>query len=208
MLPAYRLCLEHPLDASLEDALSAFRWLVQELGSPMQIVVGGESAGGGLALRLLCSLRDSGAQLPVAGVLLSPWTDLAMTGESLTKNAASEAIFSTAFLQHALDNLVGVADPRDPRLSPLYADLTGLPPLLIHVSNDEVFRDDSIRLAERARTSGMVVTLRVFPGLWHVFQANSNLPEGRWALNDIGQFVRRRFATQSKPENKVTSGIC
>ena len=150
LVPAYRLCPEHPLSASLEDALTAYRWLVGTLGSSAGIVVLGESAGGGLALRLMVALRDAGDPLPAAAVVLSPWTDLAMTGPSIKSNAESEALFSQAFLERNMKNITGVTDYRDPRVSPLYADLSGLPPLLIHVSGDEVLRDDSVRLAERA----------------------------------------------------------
>jgi monoterpene epsilon-lactone hydrolase len=194
LVPAYRLCPEHPLSASLEDALTAFRWLVQKLGSADRIVVVGESAGGGLALRLLVALRDAGDPLPAAAVVLSPWTDLAMTGASVESNAGSEAIFSHAFLDQTMKNLAGLADFRDPLISPLYADLSGLPPLLIHVSGDEVLRDDSVRFAERARSAGVDVTLKVFRGLWHVFHMQSNLPEARGAVKEIGEFTRKHLA--------------
>lgn len=193
VVPAYRLCPEHPLSASLEDALTAYRWLVGTLGSSDGIVVAGESAGGGLALRLMVALRDAGDPLPAAAFVLSPWTDLAMTGPSLKSNADSEAIFSQAFLERNMENITGVTDYRDPRVSPLYADLSGLPPLLIHVSGDEVLLDDSVRLAERARAAGVDVTLKVFPGLWHVFHMQANLPEARGAVNEIVQFARQRL---------------
>lgn len=196
LVPAYRLCPEHPLAASLEDALSAYRWLVLELGSSDQVVVAGESAGGGLALRLVGALRDAGDPLPAAAIVLSPWTDLAMTGPSLKSNAASEALFTHAFLEVMLKNLADVPDPRDPRVSPLYADLSGLPPLLIHVSGDEALLDDSVRLAERARSAGVDVTLRVFPGLWHVFHMQANLPEARRAVKEIGEFARDHLAAR------------
>jgi acetyl esterase/lipase len=194
LVPAYRRCPEHPLTASLDDALVAYRWLRLELGSADGIVVGGESAGGGLALRLLGALRDAGDALPAAAVVISPWTDLAMTGPSLKSNARSDALFSPAFLEQSVAGLVGVSDLRDPRFSPLYVDMTGFPPLLIHVSGDEVFRDDSVRLAERARSAGVDVTLHVFPGLWHVFQASTNLPEARKAVGEIADFARDRLS--------------
>jgi acetyl esterase/lipase len=193
-VPAYRRCPEHPLTASLEDALVAYRWLQGELGSADGIVVGGESAGGGLALRLVGALRDAGDSLPAAVVVISPWTDLAMTGASIKSNARSDALFSPAFLEQTSAGLVGVTDPRDPRFSPLYADLSGFPPLLVHVSGHEVLRDDSVRLAERARSAGVDVTLRVFPGLWHVFHASTDLPEARKAVSEIADFARDRLA--------------
>jgi len=196
LVPTYRLCPENPLAASLEDALTAYRWLVREVGSADQIVVGGDSAGGGLALRLLGALRDAGDRLPAAAVVLSPWTDLAMTGPSIKSNAGSEALFSSAFFKMALDNLAGVPDPRDPHVSPLYADLSGFPPLLIQVSGDEAMLDDSVRFAERARAAGNDVTLHVFPGLWHVFQMTAGLPEARQAVGEIGDFARHHLAAR------------
>lgn len=193
LIPAYRLCPEHSLSASLEDALTAYRWQVRELGSSDQIVVGGDSAGGGLALRLLGALRDAGDPLPVAAVVLSPWTDLAMTGPSLKGNVDSDALLGPAFFKLNLESLAGVPDRRDPLVSPLYADLSGFPPLLIHVSGDELLLDDSVRFAERARAAGDDVTLRVFPGLWHVFHMQANVPESRRAVKEVGDFVRDRL---------------
>jgi acetyl esterase/lipase len=194
LVPAYRLRPEHALSASLDDALIAYRWLAQDMGTADQIVVGGESAGGGLALRLLCAARDAGDPLPAAGVVISPWTDLAMSGGSWQTNAASEALFSSSFLERTRQNL-SLTDPKDPRISPLYADLSGLPPLLIHVSGAEVALDDSLRFAERARAAGVDATLRVFPGLWHVFHNQSRIPEARKAVNEVAEFARNRLRT-------------
>src|ERR1700730_4258146 len=190
LVPAYRLCPEHPLEAGLQDALAAYRWLLRELGTADQIVVAGGSAGGGLAARLLCALRDAGDQLPVAASLISAWTDLAMTGPSLKTNAESDAIFTSAFLQQALKYLSSVTEPADPRVSPLYADLSGLPPQIIHVSGTEMLLDDSVRLAERARAAGVEVKLRVYPGLWHVFPASAGIPEASRAVKEIADFAR------------------
>ncbi len=196
LVPAYRLCPENPLAAGLEDALIAYRWLVGEVGSSDRIVIGGDSAGGGLALRLLVALRDAGDALPAAAAVLSAWTDLAMTGPSIKSNAGSEALFSPAFFKTVLDNLAGVPDPRDPHVSPLYADLSGFPPLLIQVSGDEAMLDDSVRFAERARAADNDVTLHVFPGLWHVFQMTAGLPEARQAVGEIGDFARHHLAAR------------
>lgn len=197
LVPAYRLSPEHPLDASLEDALTAYRWLLLELGSADQILVGGASAGGGLALRTLCALRDAGDQLPAAASVISPWTDLAMTGPSVKKNATSDAIFTSDFMEQVLKYLPSVTDPIDPRVSPLYADLSGLPPVIIHVSGTEMLLDDSVRFAERARLAGVDVKLRVFPGLWHVFPASAGIPEASQAINEIADFARDKFAARA-----------
>lgn len=196
LVPAYRLCPENSIHASLEDALTAYRRLVLELGSADQIVVGGESAGGGLSMRLLCALRDAGERLPAAAVLISPSTDLAMSGQSMKTNAESDALTSPAFLAE-VSEVLNLGDPRDARVSPLYADLSGLPPLLIHVSADEVLLDDSVRLADRARAAGVDVTLHVFPGLWHVFHSQPNIPEAREAVKEIAAFARDRLASST-----------
>ena len=194
LVPDYRLCPEHPLAASLEDALTAYRWLTRELGSSDQLVVGGSSAGGGLALRLIGALHDAGDPPPAAAVVLSPLTDLALTGLSMKNNLGSDALLSPGFFQMNLENLSEVPDLRDPRVSPVYAEMSGFPPLLIHVSGDELLLDDSVRVAERARAAGADVTLRIFPGLWHVFHAMANLPESRMAVKEVGEFVRERLA--------------
>ncbi len=198
LVPAYRLRPEHSIDASLEDALVAYRWLVRVLGSANQIVVGGESAGGGLTVRLLCALRDAGEPLPAAAVLISPSTDLSMSGRSIQTNAASDALASSAFLTE-LREVLDLRDPRDPSVSPLYSDLSKLPPLLIHVSGDEVLLDDSVRLAEKARAAGVEVTLRVFPGLWHVFHSQPSIREAREAVKEIGFFARDRLEARAAP---------
>ena len=197
LVPAYSLCPEHPIAAGLDDALTAYRGLLRELGSAAQIVVGGASAGGGLALRLLCALRDAGDQLPAAASVISPWTDLARTGPSLKQNAASDPIFTSDFIEQALRFLPSVTDPTDPRVSPLYADLSGLPPMIIHVSGTEMLLDDSVRFAERARAAGVDVKLRVYRGLWHVFPGSSGIPEAKRAINEIADFARDHIAAQA-----------
>lgn len=199
LLPAYRRCPEHPMQANLDDALAAYRWLVADLGSAAHIVVGGVSAGGGLALRLLCALRDAGDRLPAAGAVISAATDLAMTAPSLKTNARSEAIFHPSFFEQYPGNLTGVDDPRDPRVSPLYAELSGLPPLLIHTAGAEALRDDSVRFAEKARLAGVDVTLHVFPGLWHTFHEQAYVPEARRAVNEVAAFLRDHLAQRSAP---------
>jgi acetyl esterase/lipase len=160
------------------------------------LLIAGDSAGGGLALATLLTLRDQGEALPAAVVCLSPLTDLAGTGESMTSKAQVDPWLSpevTSLLQH----YVGRNDPRSPLLSPLYGDLRGLPPLLIQVGSDEILLSDSTRLAERAQAAGVTVTLQEWPGLWHVFQAWSPyLPEANQAVQEIGRFIRQSLAVQ------------
>jgi acetyl esterase/lipase len=192
----YRLAPEHPFPAAVEDAAAAYRWLLQKGGSPQQLLIAGDSAGGGLALATLVSMRDQGEPLPAAAVYLSPLTDLAGTGESMVSKAQVDPWLAPqvkALLQH----YIGQNDPRSPLLSPLYADLRGLPPMLIQVGSDEILLSDSTRLAQRAQAAGVPVTLQEWPGMWHVFQAWSPyLPEANQAVQEIGRFIRRSLMVQ------------
>jgi len=164
----YRLAPEHPFPAALEDAVSYYCWLLAEGADPRQIAVIGDSAGGGLALALLLKLRDSGLPLPAAAVVLSPWTDLALTGVSITLNAKFDAMVHAEDVpKFATDYLAG-ADPRHPYASPLYGDPTGLPPTLIQVGSEEVLRDDAVRMAERMQRAHCQAELQLWPGMPHV----------------------------------------
>lgn len=186
----YRLAPEHPYPAALEDAVTAYSWLLDQGIDPARIVVAGDSAGGGLALATLVMLRDLGFPLPAACACFSPWTDLAATGASLDQNDLHCAMFSAAGIRRARMLYVGNADPCDPRISPLYADLRGLPPLLLHVSDSEVLLDDSTRFAELARQAGVPVQLKVWGSQPHVWQLFHRLiPEGRYSLQEAADFV-------------------
>lgn len=189
----YRLAPENPFPAGLEDAVAAYRWLIERGTKPGNIVIAGDSAGGGLTLATLLSLRDAGDPLPAGAVLLSPWTDLAITGESYTSRAEFDPMLSKAGMPQTVAFYLGDRDPKTPLASPLYADLHGLPPLHIHVGEDEVLLDDSTRLAERARAAGVDVSLEVWEGMWHVFPTSAaQLPEGAQAIEKIGAFVKQR----------------
>ncbi len=191
-VPAYRLAPEHPYPAALDDAVNAYGHLVHDLGvDPSRIVVAGDSAGGGLALALVMSLRDRGVPLPAAVVLFSPWTDLAATGQSLDENSDRCAMFAGDTIRRASQFYVGDEDPRHPMLSPLYGAYEGLPPLLLHACHDEVLRDDTLRVAERAREAGVNVTLRMWRGVPHVWQFFAAvLPEARESLAEAVHFMR------------------
>lgn len=193
--PNYRLAPENPFPAAVEDAAAVYRGLLPEEGSRQGIVVAGDSAGGALALSLMLALRATGSPLPAAAAVFSPWTDLAATGESVRTNARRCAIFHGPAIAPTARLYLGGADPRNPLASPLYADLSGLPPLLIHVGANETLRDDSTRLAEKARGAAVAVELKVWPVVPHVWQlAPDKIPEARQSLRESAEFLRRHAA--------------
>ena len=190
----YRLAPEDPFPAAVEDAVSGYLWLLSTGVDPAQMIIGGDSAGGGLAAATLVALKEDGKPLPAAAVCISPWTDLALTGESLRSKAEADPMITNDGITRVRDAYVGDADPNDPLVSPIYANLSGLPPLLIQVGENEVLLDDSTRLAERAEAAGVDVTLEVWPEMihvWHFFAAM--LPEGQQAIDRIGEWVRERL---------------
>jgi monoterpene epsilon-lactone hydrolase len=190
----YRLAPEHPFPAALDDAVAAYRALIAAGMPAARIVVAGDSAGGGLALALLVALRDAGDPLPAAAVLFSPWTDLAATGSSVIDNNDSDALFFGSWIVPVARHYLGDTPATHPLASPVYADLTALPPLLIQVSGTEVLLDDSSRVAENARRVGVEATLRIWPGLPHVWQFFATiLPEGRAALHEAADFIRSKL---------------
>jgi epsilon-lactone hydrolase len=192
LLIDYRLAPEHPFPAAVEDAAAAYRWLLGQGIAPERLVIAGDSAGGGLTVATLVALRDAGDPLPAAGVCLSPWVDLEGIGESMTTKAESDPNVQRALLAMLSSAYLAGADPRSALAAPLYADLTGLPPLLIQVGTSETLLDDSTRLAAKAEGEGVTVTLRPYEDMIHVFQMFPVLPEAQQAVEEIGAFVRRQ----------------
>ena len=196
----YRLAPEHPFPAAVEDAQAAYQWLLEEGHKPQQIVVAGDSAGGGLALALLLALRDEGQLLPAAAVCLSPWTDLMAGGGSRIDKAEVDYVLTVADLQRAGALYLNGVDPQTPLASPLYGDLTGLPPLLIHVGADEILLDDATELAQKAEAAGVEVNLEIWEEMFHVWQALASfVPEGRQAIEGIGRFIDAVYASYGSP---------
>jgi epsilon-lactone hydrolase len=190
----YRLAPEHPFPAALDDAMATYKWMLAEGADPRQVAVIGDSAGGGLAFALLLRCRDEGrVPLPAAAVALSPWTDLALTGASLHRNAGADPFVDANGIPPIAEYYLAGADPRHPYASPLYGDPTGLPPALIQVGSDEVLLDDATRIADRWRAAECEVVLEIWPRMphvWHLFA--SMMPEARGAITRIGAFVRKR----------------
>jgi len=197
LVPDYRLAPEHPFPAGVDDAITAYRWLRDKGVLAQNIVVGGDSAGGGLALSMLLRLRHANSDMPRAAVLLAPWTDLTVSSQSYEELRHLDPIITREGLREAGLWYAGGGDPADPMMSPLFADLAGLPPMLIHAGASEVMVDDSRILAERAGAAGVEVSFKIFPGMWHVFHGSgSGIPEARAAIEEIGVYVRALFAEQ------------
>lgn len=188
----YRLAPEHPFPAALEDCLAAYRWLLAKGFSPGSIVIGGDSAGGNLTLTTMLALRDAGDPLPAAGFCLSPVTDMTAQGGSRQSKLKSDPIFgSLTDAGRLVEPYWQGQDPRNPLISPMYADLRGLPPLLFHVGEDEILLDDSVLFAERARAAGVDARVVVWPGMWHVFQAFFMFaPQAQESIEEIGRFIQ------------------
>jgi monoterpene epsilon-lactone hydrolase len=196
----YRLAPEHRFPAALDDALAAYGWMLGQGLTPGNVAFAGDSAGGNLVLAAMLALRERGLPLPIAAVLMSPWTDLEATGTSYVSRAEADPIHQRPMILALAKNyLGGQGDPCDPLVSPLYADLAGLPPLLIQVGDRETVLDDSVMLADLARAAGVDVHLEVWDGMIHVFQMfGAELPEAHQAIASIAQFLTRHLQTRNE----------
>jgi monoterpene epsilon-lactone hydrolase len=192
LVPEYRLAPENPFPAAIEDALKVYRWLISSGISPDKIIIGGDSAGGGLTLATLLSLKDEDEALPALAVLLSPWTDMEGTGESMETRADLDPWLSPDASRATPALYIRDLDLRHPLVSPIYADLSGLPSMLVHVGNDEILLSDSARLVDRARAAGVEVTFKVWDEMWHVFQTFA-IPEAQQSIDEIGEFVQKKL---------------
>ncbi len=198
----YRMAPEHPFPAAVEDTQTALRFM-RENGpngrvAAEAIFVGGDSAGGGLALSALIATRDAGERMPDAAVTLSAWTDLANTAESIRTRVAVDPLVSLPGLELMAARYLSGADPESPLASPLYADLSGLPPLLMQVGDAEIILDDTTRFAQRARDAGVEVTERIWPEMCHIFPLFAPaIPEGQQGVDEIGEFLRQQAKAAS-----------
>ena len=194
----YRLAPEHPFPAAVDDAVAAYRWLVSEGGeTPDRVVIAGDSAGGGLTFATLVALRDAADPLPAGGFGISPWTDLAATGESMTTRRDLDPMIDPDSTDETVARYLPDGDLRQPLVSPLYADLAGLPPLLIHVGGAEVLYDDAARTAEAAQKAGVVVEFAEWDGAFHVWHMLAGmLPEADEAVAASGAWIAKRLSTR------------
>jgi epsilon-lactone hydrolase len=190
----YRLAPEHPFPAALDDAVAAYRWLIAHGADPRRVALMGDSAGGGLAFAALMRLRDEGVRLPAVAAAVSPWTDLALTGDSFRTNAGIDPLIPVDHAERAVALYLAGADARAPYASPIYGDAAGLPPALILVGGDEVLRDDAVRMAERLKVAGCDATLEVWPRMFHAWQMLVRvMPEAKAAVARTCAFVDERL---------------
>lgn len=191
----YRLAPEHPFPAAIDDAVGSYRWLLKQGYKPEHMAIGGDSAGGGLTLASLVSLRDAGDPLPAAALCISPWTDLTGKADSLRTRRHLDPMIDPDSLYKLVGYYLGKTDPTHPLASPLFAELAGLPPLLIQVGEREVLYDDAVELAKKASAAGLEVTLEEAANMFHVWHAYAPmLDEAQQAVDRAGRYLRGKLA--------------
>jgi len=192
----YRLAPEHAFPAALEDTLSAYKWMLSQGIDPSRVVIAGDSAGGGLALAALITLRDQGMQLPAGAFCFSPWLDLTLSGDSVHKNAKLDPILSAAILQKYAAVYIHGNTASNPLISPLFGDLKKLPPIVLHSGQNEILLDDTLRFVEKATRAGVEIQWTIWDDMFHVFQLFSFLPETQKSIAQVSAFVASVIKTR------------
>lgn len=191
----YRLAPEHRFPAAIDDALSVYRHVLEQGYDPAKIILAGDSAGGGITFALMLAARDAGLPLPGLAIGISPWVDMTASGQSMRENADKDVMLKPSDIEAFREKYLADGDTKHPYASPLFADLKGLPPVMLQAAGDEILRDDSVRLAAALRDARVAVELDVSPGLFHVFEfAWRWLPQSNDAIVRMGDFVRRHFS--------------
>ncbi len=190
--PAYRLAPECAFPAGLRDGIDTYRYLLQRNIAPSSIVLAGDAAGGGLAFACLLAIRNAGLPMPAACVAMSPWADLSLSGWSMLQNARNDVALSWELLFISARHYLKKSSLTDPYASPVFASFHGFPPIMVHAGSHEILRDDASRIGERAAEAGVPVSVEVYDGMQHVFQASPFVPEARVSLNRLAQFIRAR----------------
>jgi acetyl esterase/lipase len=189
---AYRLAPEHLFPSGLRDGVDAYRALLQKGVEPSSIVLAGDDAGGGLAFSALLAIRNGNMPMPAACIALSPWVDLTLSGWSVLSNARSDAQLSWDLLFLTAHHYLRKQSPADPYASPIYAGFRDFPPLMVHAGSAEILKDDTSRIGDRATEANVPVSVEVYDGMQHLFQANPELQEAKMSLQRLGQFIRQR----------------
>jgi acetyl esterase/lipase len=194
LLPEYRLAPEHRFPSAIEDAVAIYRELLASGKRPENIVIAGDSAGGGLTVALLLSLRHTGDPLPAAAILLSPFLDVTASGESAQTRADQDPWFHAKDMRAVVRYYCGDEEVRNPLVSPVFANVAGLPPVYIQVGDDEILLSDSTRFADKMQAAGIKVDIDIWPEMWHVFQLFvGKMPEAHQAINKIGDYLRALY---------------
>lgn len=197
LLIDYRLAPEHPFPAGLDDAVAAYQWLGIQGYDSRNIAIAGDSAGGGLALSTAMRLRDSGSSLPACLCLMSPWTDLTMSGDSVKENATTDIMLNALWTRELANKYAGPDGLANPLASPHFGNYKDLPPIITHAADDEILLSDARRLTQKALEAGVDATLEEFCGVWHIWHTHAGLmPESKRAMNKIGAFIQRHTAVE------------